>query len=248
MPQRTPESLINAGRVVPRARWSMPLHVHETHDELVLVVAGELHTHLGGRVLVGTPGSVLHYPSGVAHAEQAVGSMPLETLFLAFRAPRGLKLAPVSRDRSGHVLHALRWLLELSASRRQQERSIAENILAAVLHELAAEAEPRGSEMIRRVQRYIEYHLADRITLDDLADEAGMSKFHFARTFTRATGRTPMSYVRHVRIEAARRLLSTSALPLRALAPLVGLGDQTQLARTFRRLTGQTPAAYRRNS
>ena len=238
--------LEHAGRIAPQRHWRMPLHAHGASDELIIVVAGEIHTQISGQTLVGAAGSVLHYPRGMPHEERAVGGVALETLFLSYVHPEGLDVPLVSRDRAGHVLHAARWILALESTREKRDHDVAETLLSAILHELASARQGPESDLVRRVQRFVEYHLAEPLTLDRLADEVGMSKFHFARTFGRAAGQSPMAYVRAARVKAAQTLLATSALPLRAIAPLVGLGDQTQLSRTFRRVTGMAPGGYRR--
>jgi transcriptional regulator GlxA family with amidase domain len=61
------------------------------------------------------------------------------------------------------------------------------------------------------------------------------------------TGLTPMEDLRQLRLEAARDLLLTTDLPLKAIAPRTGLGDEYHLSRLFRRAFGIAPGALRRN-
>ena len=106
---------------------------------------------------------------------------------------------------------------------------------------LADRADPR----IRRVLDYIEEHLAEPITLDELAAVATMSRYHFAKTFKDHTSLPPHRYVAERRIERAKRLLEGSNLPAAEIAYQVGYSSQSNFTATFRKLTGVTPARYR---
>lgn len=240
--------LLYAGRIAPQPHWRMEAHRHPHHDEVIAVVAGELHARVGGQTLVARPGEILHYPAGALHVEAASGEAALETLFVGFRAPARLDMPFHNRDRDGHVIHALRWILALKASGSPADAAVAESLFRAVLHELANALNVEGSdnELVRRVQRFVEFHLASRLTLRDLAHEAGLSVFHFSRVFAKATGQTPMAYVRGARLRKAMTLLQTTSLPLRAIAPLAGFADAMQFSRVFRRQTGKAPGAYRK--
>jgi len=81
--------------------------------------------------------------------------------------------------------------------------------------------------------------------VSELAGEAGMSARTLTRVFVREFGETPAALVRRLRLEEARRLLEQTALPLKAVARRVGVGDESTLWRLFDRGLGVTPAEYR---
>jgi AraC family transcriptional regulator len=66
-----------------------------------------------------------------------------------------------------------------------------------------------------------------------LAHVAGLSKFHFIRAYTAQAGLTPMADVRAIRLDAARHLILTTDLPLKVIAPQVGLASEFHLSRLF---------------
>ena len=99
---------------------------------------------------------------------------------------------------------------------------------------------------IRRVREYVEAHLGDDLALADLANVAGLSPYHFARTFARATGMPPHRYVVARRVERAREQLVATRRPIVAIALDLGFASQGQLHRAFRRHLGTTPGACRR--
>jgi AraC-like DNA-binding protein len=97
----------------------------------------------------------------------------------------------------------------------------------------------------RRISEYIDSHLGENISLDAMAEMAGLSVNHFARTFRQSTGLAPHAYLVQRRIEQAERLLSCTDLPLSQIALAVGFADHSHFARHFRRLTGATPSVAR---
>lgn len=98
---------------------------------------------------------------------------------------------------------------------------------------------------LRRVERYVQAHLDADLALDDLADEAGLSKYHFSRRFKERTGQSPYQFVIYERVRAARRLLRDTTRPLAQIAFDVGFSSQSHLTRTFKRHVGATPGTYR---
>ncbi|MET9959942.1 helix-turn-helix domain-containing protein [Streptomyces sp. NPDC006326] len=103
-----------------------------------------------------------------------------------------------------------------------------------------------ADDRIDELRRWIDDHLAERISVEAMAARLNLSVRHFARVFRDCTGRTPGDYLEAVRVEAARRLLEESAHSLPAVAAASGLGSVETLHRAFRRRLGATPADYRR--
>lgn len=101
------------------------------------------------------------------------------------------------------------------------------------------------SVRIRRVQEYVEGHLEDVRALDELAEVAGLSRYHFARRFRDEVGEPPWAFVRRVRSERAHALLSEGHAPAE-VAHETGFADQAHLTRTLRTRYGRTPGQIRR--
>jgi AraC family transcriptional regulator len=99
---------------------------------------------------------------------------------------------------------------------------------------------------LRRVRDLVEERLDAPLTLEDLAEAAGLSRSHFARCFRAATGATPYGYIRERRIARARDLLQRSPLSIAEIAAITGFHSQSHLGRVFRGATGMTPGEYRR--
>ena len=92
---------------------------------------------------------------------------------------------------------------------------------------------------------WISRHLADDISLPKLASQAGMSERSFSRHYAEATGLTPARAVERLRVEAARRLLSESRLPVKRISQRCGFGSEETMRRSFLRVLAATPQDYR---
>ena len=88
-------------------------------------------------------------------------------------------------------------------------------------------------------------HLADDLSLPVLARRAAMSERSFSRHYAEATGLTPARAVERLRVEAARRLLSESHLPVKRISRRCGFGSEETMRRSFLRLLAATPQDYR---
>jgi sigma-54 dependent transcriptional regulator, acetoin dehydrogenase operon transcriptional activator AcoR len=98
---------------------------------------------------------------------------------------------------------------------------------------------------LRRVMAYVDARLGGPISLDDLANVAGVSRFHFHRQFRKTVGVTPREYVLRARIERAKGLLTDSDLTVGEVSGAVGFADQSHFSNIFRRLTAMTPRGFR---
>jgi AraC family transcriptional regulator len=92
---------------------------------------------------------------------------------------------------------------------------------------------------------FIESHLADELTLDEIAGVAGISRFHMVRAFAAATGCSVMRYVRARRLSEAARALARGAPDILSLALEADYGSHEAFTRAFRDHFGMTPEAVR---
>ncbi len=86
---------------------------------------------------------------------------------------------------------------------------------------------------------------ADPDDLDAMAAAAGLSKYHFARAFRRATGLSPWRYVLNRRISRAKELLADTDLPVKQVTFQAGFKDPDYFSRRFKQETGCAPTAFR---
>jgi AraC family transcriptional regulator len=116
-------------------------------------------------------------------------------------------------------------------------------------HRATPVGDPQGSGLpggrVARVHALIMDRLHEPIRLSDLAGAAGLTPYHFARSFRSETGETPLGYVMRLRLERARDLLARTRLPIAEIAAATGFASQAHLTTRFRRSFGVTPARFR---
>lgn len=98
---------------------------------------------------------------------------------------------------------------------------------------------------IARAIKYSRENLEQGITVDDMASQAGYSRYHFSRLFVEAVGRWPGEYLRDLRIRRAAALLHATGLPIKQVAQQCGFYDATYFCKVFRKAMGMTPKVYR---
>jgi transcriptional regulator GlxA family with amidase domain len=105
---------------------------------------------------------------------------------------------------------------------------------------------PASGDAFAPVLEWAVRHLAEPLTMADLAARAGMSLRTFGRHFADRVGMTPLAWLTQQRLARARELLETTDLPVETVAQRSGLGTGSGLRQHFQRAFGTTPAAYRR--
>jgi len=105
-----------------------------------------------------------------------------------------------------------------------------------------------SSADLLRIRRYIDQHLDEPISVDGLANMAGLSRFHFARAFKISTGEAPYRFIQQQRLRRAHDLLRGTNLPITDIAAAVGYDDPGHFAKVFRRFYGTSPRLRRREA
>ena len=103
-----------------------------------------------------------------------------------------------------------------------------------------------GDAVIRQVQDSLQPTQSTGVTVKQLASECGLSPATFNRRFKRATGLSPVQYIQHLRIEAAKHLLERSDTPVDEVSWEVGYQEAAAFRRVFKRITTLSPGEYRR--
>ena len=105
---------------------------------------------------------------------------------------------------------------------------------------------PHKIDLIKSVLEYTELHYASPITLNDLANVAGMNPKYFCRFFRSITHQTPIEYVNMYRIEKAAQMLHSTRLPVTDICMECGFNDSSNFIKVFRKYKGMTPMQYRK--
>jgi AraC family transcriptional regulator len=104
-----------------------------------------------------------------------------------------------------------------------------------------------GSARLRRIKELVHAKLEDDLSLDEMAQSAGLSTAHFARMFRKSTGETPHQFVLRQKIERARAMLRAPDARILDVAVACGFKTQQHFAQVFRDVCGASPTEYRRD-
>ncbi len=96
---------------------------------------------------------------------------------------------------------------------------------------------------VKRARDILHARYAERVSLQELAEETGLSQFHLLRVFGRSLGLPPHQYQTHLRLARARTLMLRGE-PAAKVAVHVGFADQSHFVRAFRRHVGLTPSVF----
>jgi AraC-like DNA-binding protein len=173
-----------------------------------------------------------------------------ETGFLEFLQPHDRRITPVLNFIRTHVRmgvddphwyeEQMYFLLQRMLEHQAQERQR--------MAELPALKSSTRAEIYRRIMlaaNYIQSCFDDDVSLDRIAAEACLSKFHFLRLFRQATGLTPYAFVLRKRAHVASRLIASTGMSFDEIALQVGFTTRSSLFRQMRRWLRQSPRELR---
>lgn len=248
-------------------RYHMPLHWHMDY-ELIRVLSGELSLSLDTRSLTLYPGDVALVQEGVVHGGvprecvyQCIdmdlnaflrGNVPdfadSDTVVLDATFPReseeartiGRLFDTVQAAGTGYAFLAQGLILQLVGLILQNHRYVS-----------SGERTARSQRRVRQLKsalKFIRKRYARPVTLNELAEAAGMSPRYFCRFFSEMTGRTPIDYLNFYRVERACERLTYTDESVTEIALSCGFNDLSYFVKTFRKYKGTTPKQYRKGS
>lgn len=97
------------------------------------------------------------------------------------------------------------------------------------------------------IKNYIDTHINEKITLEDISNNLYISKSHIERAFKKEFGQTPLAYCLNQKIEQVASMLVTTDYPLPQIAQQFGFADVKYMSKCFKKIKGQTPTEYKRN-
>jgi AraC-like DNA-binding protein len=122
---------------------------------------------------------------------------------------------------------------------------IERGLMAALPPDTADRRSPRMPRL-KTALRYIRDNAYSQISVEDIADKAHMSQYHFSRFFRQMTGCAPIEYVLRLRIDRAEKLLSETEIKIQEIAAAVGFRSAGHFIKTFKKHKQLTPAAFRK--
>jgi AraC family transcriptional regulator len=102
-----------------------------------------------------------------------------------------------------------------------------------------------GPARLRRVSELVHAKIENELSLDEMAESAGLSAAHFSKMFRKSTGETPHQFVLRHKVERAKKMLRAGEGRVLDVAVACGFKTQQHFARVFRRACGASPTEYR---
>lgn len=230
------------------------------------IVDGDEHACRCGHYLLLTPGmrfqaEILEAPylAFVLRLDPTIVSSVLADMVerqTTSRSPRhaaaaAVHLSPIDRDLAAAMLRFLRSLASTEDRRvlaPMYLREITYRLMRAgqVLRLLDATATQRGWNRVSEVMRYIREHMAEPLTVADMARHALMSPSALTAVFVETTGMSPYQFAKRMRLNRARALLIDNELTVSEIVREVGYTSQSYFINEFKRQFGTTPGTYAR--
>ncbi len=235
--------------------FKTPKHAHG-HALLCLVIRGGYTETFGTNVRVCEPPLLIVHPADEVHAEHFHDRGG--HLFIVELAPTWLERvrpqAPIGNEaaefRGGDLVYlGMKLYREFRHGSDDLSPLIIEGLVLTILGEASrrsfAQLPQKPPPWLLRVKELLHARFTESLTLAEIAHSVSVHPVYLAQMFHKYFNCTVGAYIRHLRLEFARRELVTSDAPLCQIALAAGFSDQSHFTRTFKRYMGITPAQYR---
>lgn len=259
--------LFSAFTMIQDGPYQQEWPVHE-HCELTCIVGGEAVMLAGTQSLTVQPGSVVLVKSYQPHSTLIQQGKFVKGIVLCFSSGSltthierldQAAMAASGREESARIFE----FAEQSLRETQGLMVATQNAADAWLHLLLTESirlfSPAGAtpgdnsrdagvstqRILRDCIAYIKENFAEDLSLDHLAREIAVSRYHLSHVFSRFTGYTVSAFITSVRMEQAGSLVASTTDPLKQIAATTGYHDVHYFSKVFRKHYGMPPGKYR---
>ena len=242
--------------------WHSVPHTHN-HTELFYIVGGKGQFLIEDQVFPVDVNNLVIINPNVTHTEDSLNAQPLEYIVLGID---GIELA-TSANSNGHfcildhfesaeISSCLRNILREMEQKNTGYEDVCQAFMEILIirlmrsTSLAVPPEPQvitGNRQCTSVKRYIDLHFKEALTLEQLAEDAHMSKYYLSHAFKREYGISPINYMISRRIEESKYLLTETDLSMSQIAQLLGFSSLSYFSQVFHRTQGVSPKEYRQS-
>jgi AraC family transcriptional regulator len=206
------------------------------------------------RTRIFSPGDIVVFPAGVPHSCRFRGDSEFMLISLDEELITRAAGAATGQEKSDLRLVNLSAVCE---GGKTVDRVFGESLVNSLAMHLARNCRQLNGDLggasrglsraqLARVMEFIQNAPYAGVSLQAMADAAGLSPFHFSRMFKAATGASPHQYVLRRRIDVGAELLLVRDDSIAAIALELGFTDQSHFTMHFKRIHGVGPAGYRR--
>lgn len=228
--------------------WNFSKHKHD-FIELLYFLYGNAEVITGGAPVQATFYDTIIYPKGMYHTECLQFNHHQEIICVWVEIP-GLEIPDVIRIQDKDA--SLKRLLENLHSEYKSEApclTLIEHYVKSIAMLIARKYMAKNSEndMVSLVMMYLQDHMAERITVQQLAGLTYVSKSYLSRVFKRQTGMSLIEYLRAIRIETAKAILASSEMSTEEVSYTVGYQSSKYFYRAFLACTGMSPREFKKS-
>jgi AraC family transcriptional regulator len=232
----------------------LPAHSHELPFFAVLM-EGLYGERYGRNERQFRPFTAHFRPAGIPHQDE-IGPAGVRFFEIELRPSWRNRLQDcsaaldVARDdcKGGELLWlAMKLFREMRGPAVPDDLSI-ESLLVELMAAVARrprEGKPQSAAWLSRIIEKLSVEYPERLTLDDLSQEAGVHPVHLSRVFRKCVGEGIGEHVHRLRIRAACEQMREPELSIAEISLALGFSDQSHFTRTFRRVTGTSPGQFR---
>jgi AraC-like DNA-binding protein len=243
--------------------WHCVPHTHN-HTELFFIVSGKGQFLIQDQAVPVDVNNLVIINPNIPHAETSLSAQPLEYIVLGIS---GIELATgensngqfcvLDHYESLEITSCLRNLLRETELQKPGYEDICQAYMEILIIRLmrstalTAQTEPRviaGNRQCAAIKRYIDLHFKEPLTLEQLSEEAHMSKYYLSHAFKREYGISPINYLISRRIDESKYLLAETDLSISQIAQLLGFSSLSYFSQVFRKAHGTSPAEFRQSS
>jgi AraC family transcriptional regulator len=229
-------------------------HYHD-RPNIGVMLGGSFELAFGSRSYLCEPGAVFVEPAGDTHCN-CMGCRGARVLAVQpdpdraeFWSGKGIQFLAPEQSRHPHALHLARRLARECHTRDAfaplMIEGLALELLAVVGRFDAARSRAQPSDRLSRIAELLRDLPPRRVSIGELADEAGVHPAHLARQFRARYGRSLGGFLLERRLEWAAEQLTATERPIAGIAIQAGFSDQSHFTRRFREYAGVTPKCYR---
>ena len=228
--------------------WNFNEHCHNC-IELIYFLYGTARVITGGTSVQASFYDMIVYPKGKPHTESLQFDHHQEIICLWVDIP-GLEIGDIMRIQDKDA--RLKWLMEAIHAEYKSKtpnKALIDHLVKSVIlliGQCYLEKQTQN-DMISRVILYMQDHLRESISVQQLADMVYVSKSYLSRAFKQKTGLSLMEYLNSLRMEAAKALLAASNMNTEEIAYRAGYRSTKFFYRAFRAYTGMSTREYRKS-
>jgi len=235
--------LIQCGNTLVAPDW----HVEENEGTGYFRI---YYVHDGGAVYKGNdreqmlvPGHVYILPNCIPYELKQIREPGFECTYMHVDLPAVqisgmIELVPTQEDSLYFYMHLVRRLIE------ERQKDLLQNLMELIVHYCkGSEYFTLSSEFLYTISKYIQEHIAEKITVEELSDLYHYNPNYFIEVFKKEANCTPHQYILRARMQKAVALLRRRE-NIKVVAEAVGYADISSFCRVFKRYYGVTPTRY----